>query len=272
MRDGNTIAASGDIQVRVKRRDFAAIQNPAVYFAAALRHALIENGVEVTGGALALNGGSPGVISGEPRILDTHLSPPLEEMLAWAARKNSSLEFDTAFKHMGRRFAGTDKPATFEMGGRATQAFLTHLLAPQGSAVILDGSGRSELNRLTCEQILWVIRKMRGHAAKDVYAGMFPQAGDAETVLAERFGSANGDADTPDDAESARRPFEGKAPVWGLVSHGKDHQGAAGWTNSQAGRALAFVIAVEGSTLPEEQVRRQIDALVLEVASGGSVR
>lgn len=243
---GNLIAIDGELPVKTRAHDRAAIEDPGRFFAEALRRRLIENKVEVAGKACSTATLPDDAMPTQTTILDTRLSPGLSIILEHMLHQNSALEAEVAFKTMGMKLDG--KPGNFESGRRAMSIYLTNTLRmPQPPTQIFDGSGRSTLNHLSASNVIDLMRRAGRRETGPIFNSLLPRPG--EGVLAARF-----DKD---------------APLQAVMSSGDGVEAVAGWTEPSPGRRVLFVFIVNGSHMPISVLRRQLDTLVLDLTHLG---
>ncbi len=268
--EGNLIGAQGDLARKTKAHDRAAIEDPARYFAEALKARLIERKVQVEGPPVSAFELLPHQIPEEAKILDIQISPPLTQLLSQMMRHDLTLHAEVILKAMGRKMTG--RPGTFGSGAAAVEDFLEQRHLSGSLRKIMDGSGRSGYDRLAAAQLVQVIRLMSRHAAAKDFESLFPRAWE-EGILANRFRSFEATLQADDRTGKRRKSEEtaksGKgleAPgVWAKSSSTEAAEGLAGWAKTRAGRRLAFAMIVNGSKTPPAVLRGQLDTLALEL-------
>lgn len=182
------LAVTGQIRTNhpgVARR--IPVVNPANYAAAALYAALEENGIRITGrvqsvreassSAVGLaNGGAAGTRA--PRVLATHRSPPLAEIISVTNHVSHNLFAEALLKTVGRVALGE---GTFAGGARAVEYFLEcEALVGSEAVDFVDGSGLSRFNRVTARTTIKLLDYMAASEYSDVYFSSLPVAGSAE--------------------------------------------------------------------------------------------
>jgi D-alanyl-D-alanine carboxypeptidase/D-alanyl-D-alanine-endopeptidase (penicillin-binding protein 4) len=248
--DGNLITLTGDMTVKTGRVLDVAIEDPGRFFAEALKARLIRAGVEVTGPAASSLDPNIHVIPEERALLASRISPPLAEILGRMMREDRTLEAETVFKTLGRR-GENGQSGSFAHGAHAVAACFDKLCVNNTGGMILDGSGRSTLDRLTARQILELMRAMSRHPQAAPFAALFPRPGEPG-ILADRFKPEIGGA-APD--------------LQAKTGSGEGQEAVAGWVRAANGRRMLFVIMVTQSRAPAAVLRGQLDRLVLELAT-----
>ncbi len=243
---GNLIAVEGDLPVKTEAHDRAAIEDPARFFAEALRQRLVKNRVEVAGKGYSTATLADDAMPTQTTLIDKRLSPPLSIILEHMLHVNSALEAEVAFKAMGMKLNG--RPGNFESGRLAVANYLEQRLRlPRAPTKIFDGSGRSVLDRLSAANVIDLMRRAGRLETGPVFNSLLPRAG--EGGLAGRF--------------------DKKAPLRAVVASDEGVEAIAGWTEPTPGRRIMFVLIVNGSRTPVSILRRQLDTLVLDLTHVG---
>ena len=140
---------------------FGPAPDPAAYAATMVDGALR--------GASTLIGGPPtsGVAPGDAQVLATHASPPLEQIVTQMLSESDNNTAELLLKELGRQSAGQ---GTFEAGRSAVVAILAEAGIGVEGLVVVDGSGLSTDNVLTCDHVV----ELLGHrpTADEVRAGL----------------------------------------------------------------------------------------------------
>ncbi|HEU4565324.1 MAG TPA: D-alanyl-D-alanine carboxypeptidase/D-alanyl-D-alanine-endopeptidase [Gemmatimonadaceae bacterium] len=158
-----------------KRYSFV-IEEPALFTASALRHALAARGVTVTG-AVRL-GATP---SGAVRVASLP-SQPLSRLLSVMNRESVNHYAELLFRDAARE-AAPDGVGTVEAGGKLLERFMTEKVgAAPGSVSAADGSGLSVLDRVTPRALVQLLAY--GHQAPwaDAFHASLPVAGESELL------------------------------------------------------------------------------------------
>ena len=140
---------------------FGPAPDPAAYAATMIDGALRASGV--------LIGGPPasGVAPAEAEVLATHRSPPLERIITQMLSESDNNTAELLLKEIGLQSAGK---GTFEAGRSAVLAILADAGIDVEGLVVVDGSGLSTDNVLTCDHVV----ELLGHppTADDVRDGL----------------------------------------------------------------------------------------------------
>ena len=245
------INASGTLALNVERHDRIAVHAPERFFGEALKARLAKKGIRISGRVLPLPAdGTRGNEIGELRLLDTGLSPPLQEILATMGQYDRNLDADVVFKTLGRRSA--QRPGSFRTGAKAVMDFVRANGMRASGMVVLDGSGLSELNRVSPRQVMSLFKTMRTHPEREAFEACFAKAGNPG-VQEDRFLSG------------LREEADSVAPVACLSGITRGAVSLAGWAHSLPGYPVHFVFSIVGSTLPGSVLIEQLDALAMEI-------
>jgi D-alanyl-D-alanine carboxypeptidase/D-alanyl-D-alanine-endopeptidase (penicillin-binding protein 4) len=266
VKDGNLIVASGEVPYKGEAHDRAAIENPARFFAEALRARLVKAGIDVLGPATALSDLPPGQVLGIDEVpLGVRFSPLLPELLGHMVRDDATLDAEVLFKTLGRRRAGASQPGSFAGGTLAMQDYLDIIRLPGPYYNLVDGSGRSTINRLSPRQLVYILRQARLNSATGtLYDDLFPRAG----ALSGRFQPPK-----PEESGDAAKTAKGASgvvdpatlPIWVKTASGEGLEAAAGRLRTRTGRVLLFAVLINGSRMPSPLLRRQVDQLLIDL-------
>ena len=264
-RDGNLISATGELPLKTAVHDRASIEDPARFFAEALKARLEKRKIKVDGAAVGAYTLSPAEIPAAQTTLDKIHSPPLRKLLAQMMREDLTLNAEVVLKTLGRRATGA--AGNFRAGAVVLERLINDLHLPGPAPSIVDGSGLSSVNRLTAAQIVRLIRYMQHHRVAREFEALFPRAGEPG-VLVGRFKT---DAQLPDEEPKKKKKrkvvkITRKAPaIWAKSASGLGMEGLAGWALTRGGRRIIFAMMVNDSRTPPEILRDQLDALALRI-------
>jgi len=231
------------------------IDDPAEFAALALRQALEERGIAVTGGASARHqfpnevadlAQAEATLPLEGVELAAHVSPPLLEDLRVTAKVSQNLHAEMALRAVGR--------ARRNMGSReAGLEELKTFLAEAGIAAdgwhLGDGSGLARSNLVTPETVVKLLRYMYDSPARENWISLLPVGGQDGT-LSSRFA---------DPAVAGR--IHAKT---GSVAH---VSALSGYIERPNGEWLGFSILVNNFNGPAGEIRGVMDrvcALMME--------
>jgi D-alanyl-D-alanine carboxypeptidase/D-alanyl-D-alanine-endopeptidase (penicillin-binding protein 4) len=129
------------------------IKEPELFFTAAFLDKLKASGIACSPES------SPGLVKKEnPRfkLLGTHLSPPLTDLLWIMGKKSNNFVAEQLFKTLGAELVGP--PGSFAKGALAMSAYLAELGHGPDKFTILDGSGLSHENRLSADVLMSILQ------------------------------------------------------------------------------------------------------------------
>lgn len=162
------------------------VRDPARTAAQALRTALEDAGIEVMGRVRTaasaydspLTGRriwAPGAGAHAPRLLARHRSPALREYVAVVNKESHNLFAEAMLKTLGRV---VDGEGSFQGGVRVVERFVRDHLGPAASgAVLTDGSGLADSNRVGAATFVALLRYMAASPEWAPYWESLPEAG-----------------------------------------------------------------------------------------------
>jgi serine-type D-Ala-D-Ala carboxypeptidase/endopeptidase (penicillin-binding protein 4) len=233
------------------------VVDPANFAAAAFRNVLEQAGIAVHGGVRTIRtpGESPITRAGlanegdgngarAPRVVGTHLSPPLSEVVTVTNHISQNLYAEALFKTVGRVALGE---GSFTGGARAVQYFLECEKPMDGTGVrFVDGSGLSPLNRVTARSTIHLLDLMTRTDVWDAFYASLPEAANPEGGRHSLRGRMGG---TP-----AARNLRAKTGTISNVSS------LSGYVQAANGERLAFSIYVN-DVAATWQAKRVEDAI-----------
>lgn len=224
-----------------------AVDDPALYAAAAFREALIRRGITVTGRAVArhLYPGEPApaaVGAAGEAILAERVSPPLADILTVINKESVNLYAELLVCELGRRRAGIGSRAAGleELGQVMREAGV-----PEGEARLFDGSGLSMLNMVTPRALTALLAWMDKSPYRQTFRNSLAVAGE-EGTLRQRFAS-----------QQAARRILGKTGTLSRVN------AIAGYAETGDGERLAFAILVNNHAAAGAEVRAIVDRICM---------
>lgn len=222
------------------------IDNPPMYAGETLRAIFRERGIEITGRVRL------GATPAEARLVHTHLSPPLSEIVRELNKFSNNFIAEQLLKALGAEVKGT--PGTWEKGVAATEEVLAELGLAKGSYVMRNGSGLNDINRFSAAQMTRLL------AAIHARAGFYPEFA-ASLGVAARDGTIR----LRMDGTQAAGRLRGKTGTLENVS------ALSGYVRTPRGEQLAYSILVNDFAVRHRQVVSSIDALAARIAGLGQV-
>lgn len=222
------------------------LPDPAQTCAAALRDALLLEGVAVNGQARSDHLVLASSAGGESLdVIHRHLSAPLVELVGRMNRKSDNVYAEQFCKLLGRKVSGE---GSWEAGTRVLRRFAQFAGAPVDGVTIKDGSGLSRYNAMTARCLAAMLAWIHGRKALKGFEESLPLAG-RDLALTRRFASR---------ALTGRlRAKTGmQERVWSL----------AGYLRTRSGRNLALALLVNEAPEATAQINRPVEELLASLA------
>ncbi len=163
------------------------VTDPPLFAATLLTGKLRAAGIEVQGVPLSVTGDASSRTTGRDvwapalgeegslRVLASHRSEPLAEILRVVNVQSNNLYAELILKAMGRTVVGN---GSFEGGVEAVRRYLIRDVGLDGSRFhIADGSGLSSENRISAGDFVRVLRHLSNSGDWEVFWGTLPEAG-----------------------------------------------------------------------------------------------
>ncbi len=187
---GDILTVAGRIYQRTESFDkWVAVFDPLRYFGAALKAALAEEGIEITGRVLASSGlprpdpSLEGTAPSRWRRLLTHRTDLLT-VLEVVNKRSQNFYAESVLKLLGARLCGS---GTWAGGLDAEREFLAEVGIEEGTYRLADGSGMSRNNRFTPEQLTTLLHHMFHHRWGEEYVRTLPYSGERDLRWSERL-------------------------------------------------------------------------------------
>ncbi len=235
------------------------ILDPARWFAAALKEALAQHGIKVSGKVRGVAWPQSYVLPPDAVKIGEELSPPMREVIRYYMKPSQNLENDTVLADIGEatRDSNASPWATSEqLGLAAIHQFLDKNNLQEDEVKFDEGSGLSDNNMATANSFVELLQDMSLSVNAKDFADALPIAAVDGTVR-KRF------HDTP-----AAGNLHGKTGTLNWVNS------LSGYVTDAAGEHLAFSILLNRYDPPDGYDKRaEIDAIanMLTDYSGGSV-
>jgi D-alanyl-D-alanine carboxypeptidase/D-alanyl-D-alanine-endopeptidase (penicillin-binding protein 4) len=164
-----------------------AVDNPARFFARALRSTLMTSGISVGGQAIAIRNLATAPDLTRGALLVSHRSAPLSEIAKVLMKVSQNLYAETLVKTLGLQTGA----GTTEAGQKVVQEVIEGWGVAPGSYVLADGSGLSRYNFVCAETIVQILRHVSADARlRGPYLDALPVGGQAAPeggTLSRRF-------------------------------------------------------------------------------------
>ena len=225
-----------------------AVDDPAEYAARALRTALEERGITVTGGVTVRHSfaNEPPADADDSFELARHDSTPLIDDLGITAKVSQNLHAELALRAVARARKGI---GSRKAGIEELKTFLEEIGVESRAFSFGDGSGLDRSSLVTPSAVIQLLRRMYSSREREVWLALLPVAGQDGT-LSTRF---------------AEGPAAGRIHAkTGSLSH---VAALSGYAQRADGSWVAFSILVNNYNGPASEIRKVIDricTLILE--------
>ncbi len=238
-RSGRQLELSGTIG-RAGVTEWLAVDDPALFFAAAFHDALTRRGVSIGRGPSAAHRYEGAVAPATGVTLAERRSPELAELLNVTGNVIPDWRAEVGLCGAGRARGGDGSRLR---GLEEMQAFLAEAGISEKDYVLVDGSGLSRLTLLSPDAIVTLLRYMKRSTEAEAWTALLPVGGQDGT-LEKRFHK-----------DAAARNIHAKT---GSLSH---VNALSGYADSATYGELAFSIVVNHTAAPASEVREFIDRI-----------
>lgn len=231
---GDVLTVGGQIYQRTESYDkWVAVSDPVKYFGAALRAALAEEGIQVTGRVLESanlprttppqrdTGATVPGAGARWRRLSTHRTDLLT-VLEVVNKRSQNFYAESVLKLLGARQCGR---GSWSGGLEAAHEFLAEAGIEEGTYRLADGSGMSRGNQFTPEQVTQVLRHMFLHPWSEEFIRTLPYSGERDLKWSKRL---------------ADRPYRGN--VMAKTGYLSGVSTLSGYAKARSGNVYAFSI------------------------------
>jgi len=225
--------------------DYFALPDPNLFAAEALRAALGEAGISVTGRTLST--------TDSLRYSRVRETPPLAEITSRPFRDwifpilNTSQNWfaEMTLKQLGRQF-GTE--GSWSEGIRVERRFLIDSVGVDSTQIALtDGSGLAASNLVSPLAFTRILRFIRHHPRFETFRAGLPHSGERGSLRNRFIGT----------------PLEGKVRAkTGSISRVNT---LSGYIELPTGRVLTFSVEANHHTLPSRMILSQLDSIVVQM-------
>ncbi len=183
---GESVAIRGTVPLKGESvAQTLAVRYPTLFYLRALKQTLQREGVEVGHCNLRRAEGVSGAAS-SAKVLWTHSSPPLVEILKPLLKVSQNLYAETLTRALGLK---VKREGTFS-GGREIVAETLRLMAiEKGTYLYADGSGLSRRNLITADLLVRIFKFMYRHKYFPQFYDALPVAGVDGTIFARMKGT-----------------------------------------------------------------------------------
>lgn len=223
------------------------VGNPTLYFANAVRSALIANGIDVFGGAVDADDLVDPPAPGPEHQVISYQSPPLSALADTLMKLSQNMYAETFLRTLGvaRRQTGTA-----EAGLGALHDTLTDWGVPPSDVQVADGSGLSRYDLVTADATVSVLAHVYEDAAlRGPFLASLPVAGKAGTLANRLKGTA---------AEGVVQAKTGSFT---------NARAVAGFTTTADGEPVVFSVIANNYGVPTAPIDRATDAIILALTT-----
>jgi serine-type D-Ala-D-Ala carboxypeptidase/endopeptidase (penicillin-binding protein 4) len=220
---------------------WVAVPDPVEYFGAALRDALAEEGIEVTGRALPVER-LPGLTWETVTVFRSDLLTTI----GVTNKRSQNFYAESLLKVLGAERCGR---GSWEAGIEAVAEFLERIGIPRGSYSMVDGSGLSRNNRFTPREVAHLLRTMYFHRYGREFLRSLPFSGEEDLSWRERLAEA---------------PYAGN--VFAKTGTIQGVSALSGYAKAGSGKLYAFSILCNdvGSTWAARRLQDRIVAAIID--------
>jgi len=240
------IRAEGTVALdRRGRTEYFALPDPNLYFAAALRSALLARGISVAGPARATADsalyaavrGAPPLVTVKGRRAEDLVFPILNTSQNWFA--------EMLLKLLGARLGDA---GSWDAGLEVERRFLIDSVRIDSTAFSLsDGSGLSSGNLVSPGAFTGLLRYVWSHPRRAGFLRALPRSGQVGSLRTRFVGT----------------PLEGRVRAkTGSIQHVNS---LSGYIERPRGGPLVFSVIANNHTVPGGQMLRQIDSIVVQM-------
>jgi len=229
---------------RGRVEDFA-LPDPNLYFAAALRAALLSRGVSIAGPTRSTTDSTLYVTARSAPPLVRFSSRATEDLVFPILNTSQNWFAEMLLKVLGRRFGDG---GSWDGGLAVEESFLTDSVGiPAGAFSLDDGSGLSSGNLVSPTAFTQLLRYMWTHPRRAAFLRALPRSGERGSLRTRFVGT----------------PLEGRVVAkTGSIQHVNS---LSGYIERPRGGPLVFSVIANNHTVPGGQMLRQIDSIVVQM-------
>jgi D-alanyl-D-alanine carboxypeptidase/D-alanyl-D-alanine-endopeptidase (penicillin-binding protein 4) len=239
--------AEGTVAIdRSPRKESFAVSDPSLFAARALRQALADAGIAVTGTTRSTaDSALYAEARARPPLAET-LSRPVRDWIFPILNTSQNLFAEMLLKQLGKRFG---RGGSWTEGLRVERRFLIDSVRIDSTEFDLsDGSGLSSANLISPLAFTQLLRYIRAHPRYTTFAPGLPQSGGTGNLRTRFIGTA---------IEGRVRAKTGS--IAGVNT-------LAGYIERPNGQPLTFAVEVNHHAQPSRVVLAAIDSVVVEMA------
>ena len=179
--EDGAIAVSGRLPVGASRSETIAVEDPALYLAAAIQTEMAKIGIRLDGRPRLVNDfekpqpGSREIFVWKSRLLDS---------ICAADKRSHNFCAEQIFKTMGAVRFGK---GSFESGAAAVREFTRAVHLPDEAVTLVDGCGLSPEDRATPQAVAAMLEVIYRSEKQEAFFGALATNGEPETTLKKRM-------------------------------------------------------------------------------------
>ena len=244
---GCVVATVGKMPERGHARTFVAVPDPPLYAAEQLAAALRAEGIKISGDARAVTEDDEPAPTKDAPVVIAVSSPPLRELAEWTNTESLNLYAEVLLRQLGRLAYGDPSAAG---GVRGIEAFLGEANVDPARVRIVDGSGLSRMNLLSCRALVAVLETAVRNDPN--FADLLAVAGRTGTMRKRLAGT------------SAQGRVRAKT---GTLT---GHRNIVGLIETVEGRTLSFAFVLSGVVVSGEVADGAVDRVLVGLVNATS--
>jgi D-alanyl-D-alanine carboxypeptidase/D-alanyl-D-alanine-endopeptidase (penicillin-binding protein 4) len=238
----NEVRLSGHVPLGGSWEGELSVSDPALCAARVFAGVLEAKGIRVVGGVST----SSAPLPPDPRVLASHESPPMAEMIRVVNKESQNLHAEMLLRLVGLKVKGEGSAAK---GREAVVEVAKRLGVPNAGWALADGSGLSGFDLLTPRGLVALLAAMDRHPHAAAFRDSLPVAG-VDGSLEKRMKGT---------------PAEGR--VLAKTGSLRLARALAGYVTTARGERLAFAIVVNNTEGTGREAVAAIDAMAVALAA-----